>query len=92
MPYYEDSYYSESSQFDIEKENIGHYTIGGYHEVNIGDTYNDIYRIEKKLGWGHFSTVWLASNLSSFSYLQFLPINQIKLSIEDVKLSRKKTN
>lgn len=30
--------------------------------MNIGDVYNDRYTIEKKLGWGHFSTVWLSSD------------------------------
>lgn len=35
---------------------------GGYHPVKIGDRYNERYRIERKLGWGHFSTVWLASD------------------------------
>lgn len=35
---------------------------GGYHPVKIGDVYNNKYVVEKKLGWGHFSTVWLASD------------------------------
>jgi hypothetical protein len=35
---------------------------GGYHPVRIGDTYNNKYIIETKLGFGHFSTVWLASD------------------------------
>jgi serine/threonine-protein kinase SRPK3 len=35
---------------------------GGYHPVKIGEVYNDRYTIERKLGWGHFSTVWLASD------------------------------
>jgi serine/threonine protein kinase len=30
--------------------------------VQIGDVYHDRYTVEKKLGWGHFSTVWLASD------------------------------
>lgn len=36
--------------------------IGGYHPVQIGDVYDNRYTIERKLGWGHFSTVWLASD------------------------------
>jgi len=36
------------------------YRKGGYHPVYTGDVYNDRYTIVKKLGWGHFSTVWLA--------------------------------
>lgn len=28
--------------------------------MQIGDAYNSRYVIVRKLGWGHFSTVWLA--------------------------------
>lgn len=37
--------------------------IGGYHRVIIGDKFNDRYVVVEKLGWGHFSTVWLAKDL-----------------------------
>lgn len=33
---------------------------GGYHHVKIGDFFNGRYHVIRKLGWGHFSTVWLA--------------------------------
>ena len=34
---------------------------GGYHPVKVGDLFRDgRYRVLSKLGWGHFSTVWLA--------------------------------
>jgi len=37
------------------------YRRGGYHAVRIGDAFNDgRYVVQSKLGWGHFSTVWLA--------------------------------
>ena len=32
---------------------------GGYHPVQVGELCNWRYRIVRKLGWGHFSTVWL---------------------------------
>lgn len=35
------------------------YKNGGYHPTSVGDCFNDRYAIIKKLGWGHFSTVWL---------------------------------
>lgn len=38
--------------------------VGGYHPVEIGDLFNKKYQIVAKLGWGHFSTVWLAKNIS----------------------------
>lgn len=44
-----------------EEEDLEDYRPGGYHPVNIGDDFNEgRYMIVRKLGWGHFSTVWLA--------------------------------
>lgn len=44
-----------------EEEDIEDYKKGGYHPVSIGDRYdNGRYIVLRKLGWGHFSTVWLA--------------------------------
>jgi serine/threonine-protein kinase SRPK3 len=40
------------------------YKVGGYHPVQIGEIYNDRYIVESKLGWGHFSTVWLVSDMT----------------------------
>ena len=42
-----------------EQEDIKDYCKGGYHPVRIGDVYNGRYHVVRKLGWGHFSTVWL---------------------------------
>jgi serine/threonine protein kinase len=63
----------ESIQTD-EEEKPSDYDKGGYHPVTIGETFCDgRYLIVRKLGWGHFSTVWLAhdtqfSHLLSFSF------------------------
>lgn len=44
-----------------EDEGIDDYRRGGYHAVRIGDTFKGgRYVVQSKLGWGHFSTVWLA--------------------------------
>lgn len=58
---------NDRTSADISKklkseENIDDYRPGGYHPVFIGDTYGreNEYLIARKLGWGHFSTVWLA--------------------------------
>lgn len=56
---------SEQDFTESDDEGIRDYKKGGYHPVNIGDIYNDRYRVEAKLGWGHFSTVWLATDLKS---------------------------
>ncbi|KAF9946911.1 serine/threonine protein kinase, CMGC group [Modicella reniformis] len=44
-----------------EEEDMEDYKKGGYHYVSVGDVFhNGRYVILRKLGWGHFSTVWLA--------------------------------
>ncbi len=36
------------------------YHPGGYHPVHLQDVFNARYRVIRKLGYGSFSTVWLA--------------------------------
>jgi serine/threonine-protein kinase SRPK3 len=39
------------------------YRPGGYHPVCLGDTFKGgRYKVHHKLGWGGFSTVWLAKD------------------------------
>ena len=62
-----------SSEDEIEDNEIdegkGGYRIGGYHPVSIGEWYKHRYQIKKKLGWGHFSTVWLALDSKTGDYV-----------------------
>ncbi|KAK4790110.1 hypothetical protein SAY86_017414 [Trapa natans] len=52
---------SEGSDYTSEDEGTEGYRRGGYHAVRVGDTFKDgCYVVQSKLGWGHFSTVWLA--------------------------------
>lgn len=45
------------------EEDLSEYKEGGYHPAYIGETYkNGRYILVRKLGWGHFSTVWLAKD------------------------------
>ncbi|XP_059428069.1 uncharacterized protein LOC132161875 [Corylus avellana] len=51
----------ESSDYTSEDEGTEDYRRGGYHAVRVGDTFKSgRYVVQSKLGWGHFSTVWLA--------------------------------
>lgn len=51
----------ETSDYTSEDEGTEDYRRGGYHAVRIGDTFkHGRYVVQSKLGWGHFSTVWLA--------------------------------
>lgn len=57
-----DSSHSHSVMTEDE-EDWEDYVKGGYHPVHIGDTFSDgRYVVVRKLGWGHFSTVWLAKD------------------------------
>lgn len=51
----------ESSDYTSEDEGTEDYRRGGYHAVRVGDSFKQgAYVVQSKLGWGHFSTVWLA--------------------------------
>ena len=48
-----------------EVESPDRYQPGGYHPVHLGDVYHQRYRVIHKLGFGTYSTVWLARDLQS---------------------------
>lgn len=55
----------EGEEIDLlrrDEEGLKSYRVGGYHPVSIGDCLNNRYTVISKLGWGHFSTVWLCSD------------------------------
>jgi len=48
----------------FSEEPLSRYCTGGYHPVLIGDVFNGgKYRVIRKLGYGAYSTVWLAHDL-----------------------------
>jgi serine/threonine protein kinase len=69
------SSYSQSVMTEDE-EDWEDYCKGGYHPVHIGDTFSDgRYTVVRKLGWGHFSTVWLAKDAKYFFFLSHPPFS-----------------
>ncbi|CAL5424099.1 unnamed protein product [Camellia sinensis] len=61
---------SETSDYTSEDEGTEDYRRGGYHAVRIGDTFkHGRYVVQSKLGWGHFSTVWLAWDTHKSRYV-----------------------
>lgn len=62
-----DSFFDQ--QDSSEDEGMPDYKIGGYHPVHVGELLLDRYVIIQKLGWGHFSTVWLTKDLKHNSYV-----------------------
>ncbi|XP_051178323.1 uncharacterized protein [Lolium perenne] len=60
----------DSSDYSSEDEGTEDYRRGGYHAVRPGDTFkHGAYVVQSKLGWGHFSTVWLAWDTAHSRYV-----------------------
>ncbi|MED6143479.1 hypothetical protein PIB30_006740 [Stylosanthes scabra] len=61
---------SSSSGSEEDDEGFDSYRKGGYHAVRIGDQFaGGRYIAQRKLGWGQFSTVWLAYDTTNSSYV-----------------------
>jgi len=86
----EDDYLSDTD--DEEQEDVADYCKGGYHVVNIGDLFHGRYHVIRKLGWGHFSTVWLAWDLSEKRFVALKIVKSAshytETAIDEMKLLR----
>jgi len=51
------------------EEGVNDYRPGGYHPVALGDLFLNRYLVVQKLGWGHFSTVWLCRDQLHSTYV-----------------------
>lgn len=71
-----------SSSSVIERlESLSDYSPGGYHPIHIGDELSH-YTVIDKLGWGAYSTVWLATDSGNDG--AFVVISVSKSTAEDV--------
>lgn len=61
--------YSDDDEREGEQEAREDYCRGGYHPVKLGDLFLQRYHVIRKLGWGHFSTVWLSWDLEEKRYV-----------------------
>ena len=52
-----------------EDEGLSDYKVNGYHPVHIGEVLLERYIIMQKLGYGHFSTAWLALDTKFGNYV-----------------------
>lgn len=80
-----------------EEEDLKDYVPGGYHPCFIGESYkNDKYTLVRKLGWGHFSTVWLARDNDMHRHVAMKIVRLAKhyteTAVDEVKLLEKVTN
>lgn len=76
--------------FEEQQENPEDYGIGGYYPVEAGEIFADRYQVVKKLGWGHFSTVWLCWDMvkSQFVALKVVKSAQTftETALDEIKL------
>ncbi|KAF4991240.1 hypothetical protein FGRMN_7955 [Fusarium graminum] len=65
-----DSEFSVNLEFLIIDSEFPMYGVGGYHPVHLGDVYdNGRYRVVHKINYGDTSTIWLARDFSSCSWV-----------------------
>jgi hypothetical protein len=79
-PLHEDVYIPE-----VDLEDFEDYTIGGYHPTVIGDHFHDgRYEVVHKLGFGGYSTIWLARDkrLQCYVSLKILVASESSKSTE----------
>ncbi|KAJ6245065.1 protein kinase superfamily protein [Anaeramoeba flamelloides] len=58
-----------SDCYESEEESISEYTIGGYHQIETGQVFNDRYQAICKIGWGFHSIVWLVYDQITTQYV-----------------------
>jgi len=75
---------------DDEQEDPKDYCKGGYHPVKIGDLFHGRYHVLRKLGWGHFSTVWLCWDLNGKRYVALKVVKSAshytETALDEIKL------
>uniref|UniRef100_A0A8C7WXR6 non-specific serine/threonine protein kinase n=1 Tax=Oryzias sinensis TaxID=183150 RepID=A0A8C7WXR6_9TELE len=66
--------------------------LGGYHPVKIGDLFNGRYHVIRKLGWGHFSTVWLCWDIQVKNFVAMKVVKSAQhyteTALDEIKLLR----
>jgi serine/threonine-protein kinase SRPK3 len=90
---------SSSSSVDeaentADEEDSEDYCKGGYHPVQVGEEYKDgKYTIVRKLGWGHFSTVWLSRDNASGKHVALKVVRSAahytETALDEIKLLKK---
>ena len=67
--YNQKSIHSSIDTDSSEDEGLSDYKIGGYHPVHIGEILLNRYIILQKLGWGNYSTTWMALDTKHKNYV-----------------------
>ncbi|KAK7592882.1 hypothetical protein V9T40_007634 [Parthenolecanium corni] len=79
-----------NSSDEEEQEDSTDYCKGGYHPVKIGDLFLSRYHVTRKLGWGHFSTVWLCWDLNDKRFVALKVVKSAahftETALDEIKL------
>ncbi len=84
----------EGAENTAEEEDSEDYCKGGYHPVTVGETFkNGRYTVTRKLGWGHFSTVWLSRDNNTGKHVALKVVRSAahytETAIDEIKLLNK---
>lgn len=84
----------DPAETTADEEDSEDYCKGGYHPVHVGETYNNgKYVVVRKLGWGHFSTVWLSRDTTTGRHVALKVVRSAahytETAIDEIKLLNK---
>ncbi|KAI9046935.1 hypothetical protein LZ554_009011 [Drepanopeziza brunnea f. sp. 'monogermtubi'] len=84
----------EAAETTADEEDSEDYCKGGYHPVQVGEQFKDgKYTVVRKLGWGHFSTVWLSRDNVTGKHVALKVVRSAahytETAIDEIKLLNK---
>ncbi|KAI0400895.1 kinase-like domain-containing protein [Xylaria palmicola] len=84
----------DAAENTADEEDSEDYCKGGYHPVQIGEKFKEgKYTVVRKLGWGHFSTVWLSRDNSNGKHVALKVVRSAshytETAIDEIKLLQK---
>ncbi|KAI9893758.1 MAG: serine/threonine protein kinase, CMGC group [Vezdaea aestivalis] len=84
----------DGAENTADEEDSEDYCKGGYHPVTPGEKFKDgKYTVVRKLGWGHFSTVWLSRDNTSGKHVALKVVRSAahytETAIDEIKLLNK---
>ncbi|KAK6532280.1 serine/threonine protein kinase, CMGC group, variant 2 [Arthrobotrys megalospora] len=84
----------EENEVTADEEDFEDYCKGGYHPVEVGEQFKDgKYTVIRKLGWGHFSTVWLSRDNETGRHVALKVVRSAahytETALDEIKLLQK---
>lgn len=84
----------DAAETTADEEDSEDYCKGGYHPVSVGELFKDgKYTVVRKLGWGHFSTVWLSKDNNTGKHVALKVVRSAahytETAIDEIKLLNK---